>query len=115
MELTIPILISLGGVVASVASSLAVEKVRAETLGKKIDAHIQESAQNRMETDKNILDLRNEWHDMRTDNATRIALLEQDYKFHEQELQSIKTDIKSIMNNVQEIKEAVIKAEKGEL
>ena len=113
LDLNIPVLISLGGVVASLASAVAVSKVKTDDLNRHMDAHLQEFVSARSKLEKEIIDLREEYTSARSNEATKIALLEQNQVFHEKELQGIKADIKTIMNNVQEIKEAVIKVKKG--
>lgn len=50
----------------------------------------------------------------REDEKVRIALLESNQEAHARELAEIKSDIKTTMVNVQEIKEAILTLKKGE-
>lgn len=50
----------------------------------------------------------------REDEKVRIALLESNQEAHARELSEIKSDIKTTMVNVQEIKEAILTLKKGE-
>ena len=50
----------------------------------------------------------------REDEKVRIALLESNQEAHARELAEIKSDIKTTMVNVQEIKEAISTLKKGE-
>lgn len=50
----------------------------------------------------------------REDEKVRIALLESNQEAHAKELAEIKSDIKTTMVNVQEIKEAILTLKKGE-
>lgn len=57
---------------------------------------------------KLVEELREELNHNREDERVRIALLESNQEAHARELAEVKSDIKTIMGNVQEIKEAVI-------
>jgi len=52
--------------------------------------------------------IRDELNHYREDERVRIAILESNQENHARELAEVKSDIKTIMGNVQEIKEAVL-------
>lgn len=103
LELSISILLSLGGIVASVASSMAVVKTKVASMEKLLEEY-------HMKNDG----LRDDLTRYKSDAAVKVALLESNQANHARELSDIKADIKTIMTDVQAVKEAVIKSKKGE-
>lgn len=102
VEMTASLLLSIGGVIVSVASAFTVVKVKVAQLEQEVEEY------------KHIIDtLKEEQARYREDEKVRIALLEQNQEAHARELAELKSDIKTIMGNVQEIKEAVLTAKKG--
>ena len=91
LNLSVSLLLSIGGIVASVASSLAMVKTKLSQIESSFD-------EKRREID--------------TMNV-KIALLESNQEHHEKELAEMKSDIKTIMSTVQDIREVVIKTKKG--
>lgn len=91
LNLSASLLLSIGGIVASVASSLAMVKTKLSQIESSFD-------EKRREID--------------TMNV-KIALLESNQEHHEKELAEMKSDIKTIMSTVQDIREVVIKTKKG--
>lgn len=91
INLSLSLLLSIGGIVASVASSLAIAKTKLSQMESSFDEKRKE------------IDMMN----------VKIALLESNQEHHEKELAEMKSDIKTIMSNVQDIREAVIKTKKG--
>lgn len=91
INLSLSLLLSIGGIVASVASSLAIVKTKLSQMENSFDEKRRE-----IET-----------------MAVKVALLESNQEHHEKELSEMKSDIKTIMSTVQDIREAVIKAKKG--
>lgn len=91
INLSLSLLLSIGGIVASVASSLAIVKTKLSQMESSFDEKRKE------------IDMMN----------VKIALLESNQEHHEKELAEMKSDIKTIMSNVQDIREAVIKTKKG--
>ena len=101
MELNASLLVSIGGIVASVASAFAIVKTKVAQIETTLSVY-----------DKKIEDLRDKYASNQSDEAVKIALLERNQEAHGKELAEVKSDIKTIMSNVQEIKEALVK--KGE-
>ena len=104
LNISLSVLISVGGVVAAVASSIAIVKTKVAAM---------ESLVN--ENENRISNLRDTVNRYQSDENVKIALLESNQENHSKELAELKSDIKTIMNNVQDIKEAVLKVKKGEL
>lgn len=102
LNVSLSVLISIGGVVAAVASSIAIVKTKISNIEKFVEA-----------ADKRIDSLRDGMNRYQSDENVKIALLEQNQEAHARELAELKSDIKTIMNNVQDIKEAVLKVKKG--
>lgn len=100
-ELSLSVLLSLGGVVASVASAVAIVKTKVSSLENDFE-----------QTRKELKFLASELSNYQSEEAVKVALLESNQRNYDRELAEVKTDIKTIMANVQEIKEAVIKATK---
>lgn len=101
MELSASLLLSIGGIIASVATAFAIVKTKVAQIETTLSSY-----------DKKIEDLRDKYASNQSDEAVKIALLERNQEAHGKELAEVKSDIKTIMNNVQEIKEALVK--KGE-
>lgn len=101
-QLSISALLSIGGIVASVASSTAVVRTKVVSLEKELG-----------ETRKESEELRDKLYKYTSDENVKIAVLEKNQANHDKELSEMKGDIKTIKDSVQEIKEAVIK--KGDL
>lgn len=103
LNVSLSLLISLGGILVSTASAFAIVKTKVNQLGEE------------MEGMKRMAELQKE--DLtryREDEKVRIALLESNQEAHAKELAEIKSDIKTTMVNVQEIKEAILTLKKGE-
>lgn len=103
LDFSLSLLLSIGGIVASVASSMAIVKTKVASMEELV-----ENQERRMET------LRDNLNRYQSDENVKIALLESNQEAHAKELAELKSDIKTIMNNVQDIKEAVLKVKKGE-
>ena len=104
IELSTSILITLGGLIASIASAFAIVKTKVAALEKELDGY------------KNMVEqLKDELQHYREDERVRIAVIESNQEAHAKELDEIKADIKTTMKDVQEIKEAVLTLKKGEL
>lgn len=101
---SVSLLITIGGIVASVASALAIVKTKVARLEEVLAAN-----------EKRIDDLKESQSRYQSDEAVKIALLESNQEAHGRELAEVKGDIKTIMSNVQEIKEAILTVKKGEL
>lgn len=83
--------------IVSIASAFAVVKTKVARMEEELEDY------------KKLVDtLRDELNRSREDERVRIALLESNQEAHAKELAEVKSDIKTIMGNVQEIKEAVI-------
>lgn len=91
INLSLSLLLSIGGIVASVASALAIVKTKLSQM------------ESLLEEKRKEIDMMN----------VRIALLESNQEHHEKEMTEIKSDIKTIMSTVQDIREVVIKTKKG--
>lgn len=98
----ISLIISIGGVIASIASSFAVAKTKVANLEKKVD-HLENSNSS----------LANTLNEYRASGNVKIAVLEKNQENLEREITEIKEDIKTIMGTVQDIKEVVITTKKG--
>lgn len=94
---------SIGGVIASVASALAASKAKLTKMEKELE-------EDRSKTDS----LKEELARYMSEENVKVALLETKQESHAKELAEVKSDIKVIMTNVQEIKEAVL-VKKGKL
>lgn len=89
---TISLIISIGGIVASVASAIAIVKTKIAHLEGVIEEFESETKTLREVYSKTIAGM-----------DVRIALLEKTQQTHEKELTEMKLDIKSIMTTVNEI------------
>lgn len=103
MDLSLSILVSLGGIVASVASAFAIVRTKV--------THIEEEIA--MERGKSG-EVQKEIEALRTDTAVQMAILKSNQDNHDKLLADMKLDIKTILSDVQDVKEALIKVKKGE-
>lgn len=99
---TISLLISIGGIVASVASAQAVVKTKVSQMEKIIASY-----ETRIEGMKETIGRQ------QSDDAVKLALLESKQESFARELAEVKSDTKTIMSDVQEIKEAILIVKKG--
>lgn len=104
IDLNISLLITIGGMLTSVASAFAIVKTKVAVLEKEITSYKDTVAR-----------LKEELQHYREDERVRIAVIESNQETHARELDEIKTDIKATRKDVQEIKEAVLTLKKGEL
>lgn len=104
IDLNISLLITLGGILASVTSAFAIVKTKVAALEDEIASY-----------KKIVIQLKEELQHYREDERVRIAVIESNQEAHARELDEIKTDIKATRKDVQEIKEAVLTLKKGEL
>lgn len=100
LTLSLSLCITIGGILVSVATAFAVVKT-------KVNALEQELEEMRALVDKLKEDRENE--------KIRVAILERNQAVHTDELAEIKSDIKTTMKVVQEIKETLIAIKKGEV
>lgn len=100
--LDISLIISIGGVIASVASSMAISKTKVARLENAVDA-----LENKHDSLVNTLS------DYKANGNVKIAVLEKSQENLEKEMMEIKGDIKTIMTNVADIKEVILKVKKG--
>lgn len=100
LTLSLSLCITIGGILVSVATAFAVVKT-------KVSALEEEVAEAR--------NMASKLKDGREDLKVRIAVLERNQAAHTDELAEIKSDIKTTMKNVQEIKEAILTLKKGEV
>ena len=98
VTVSISLLISIGGIIASVASAFAIVKTKVGAL----ENEFRELKETMEVQQKDIVRYRE-------DEKIRIALIEKNQEIHNQELTEIKKYIKTTMEVVQEIKEALIK------
>lgn len=103
LTLSLSMLITIGGILVSVATAFAVVKTKVNALEEELNEAKAMAAKLKEELDR-----------YREDERVRIALLEQNQAAHATELAEIKSDIKTTMRNVQEIKEAILTLKKGE-
>lgn len=99
MELTLStsLLISLGTLLVSAASAFAIVKTKVSHLEAEL-----------IEAKTEVARLKDELQHYREDERVRIAVIESNQEAFAKELDEIKTDTKTTMNTVQEIKEAVL-------
>lgn len=100
LTLSLSLCITIGGILVSVATAFAVVKT-------KVNALEQELEEMRAMVEKLKED--------REDEKIRVAILERNQAAHTDELAEIKSDIKTTMKVVQEIKETLIAFKKGEV
>ncbi len=103
INISLSLLLSIGGIVASVAATLAIVKTKVSRMEQTLEAY-----------ESRIDELRDAHSRYQADEAVKIALLESNQETHAKELAELKSDIKIIMSNVQEIKEAIITVKKGD-
>lgn len=103
LTLSLSMLITIGGILVSVTTAFAVVKTKVNALEGELN-----------EAKAMATKLKDELDRYREDDRVRIALLEQNQASHAAELAEIKSDIKTTMKNVQEIKEAILTLKKGE-
>ena len=96
-QISISVLLSIGGIVASVASSTAVVRTKVVNLEKELT-----------EVRKDNDSIRERLYEYTSNENAKIAVLERNQENHDKELDEMKADIKTIKESVQEIKEAVI-------
>ena len=99
IDLSLSLLLSIGGIIASVATAFAIVKTKV--------AHAEQAVS---ALEKRI----DEVMERQSDEKIELALLKTNQANFEREMAEIKADVKTTMKNVQEIKEAVITAKKGE-
>lgn len=103
INISLSLLLSIGGIVASVAAALAIVKTKVARMEQSLEAY-----ENRLN------DVRDANSRYQADEAVKIALLESNQEAHARELAELRGDIKTIMSTVQEIKEAIITVKKGD-
>lgn len=101
-NLDVSIALTVGGMVVSIAAAFAIVKTRVAVLESKIE---------RIST--TIKELHDKAEKHKEGEIVRIATLEANLKSHDTLLNEMKSDIKTTMGNVQDIKEAVLKLQKG--
>lgn len=99
LTLSLSLCITIGGILVSVATAFAVVKTKVNAL------------EGELEEAKVIA---TKLKEDREDEKVRIAILERNQAVHTDELAEIKSDIKTTMKVVQEIKETLITFKKGE-
>ena len=104
INLSMSLLITIGGIIASVASAFAIVSNKVAVLEQEIEGY-----------KRTVEQLKDELNRYREDEKVRIAILESNQEAHAKELAEIKSDIKTTMVNVQEIKEAILTIKKGEV
>ena len=103
LTLSLSMAITIGGILVSVATAFAVVKTKVNAIEEELN-----------EAKAMATKLKEELDRYREEDRVRIALLEQNQAAHSTELAEIKSDIKTTMKNVQEIKEAILTLKKGE-
>ena len=101
-QLNISILLSIGTVVASVAATIAIVKTKLTVIEGELEAYGEKTDAVKEDLSRYI-----------SSENVKIAVLENNQENHDKELNEIKSDLKTIMKDVQDVKEAVIKT-KGE-
>lgn len=104
LTLSLSLCITIGGILVSVATAFAVVKTKVTALEGELS-----------EAKAMSVDLKKELDKYREEDRVRIALLEQNQAAHSNELAEIKSDIKTTMKVVQEIKETLITFKKGDI
>lgn len=99
LTLSLSLCITIGGILVSVATAFAVVKTKVNALETELE-----------ETKSMAAKLKED----REDEKIRVAILERNQAAHTDELAEIKSDIKTTMKVVQEIKETLITFKKGE-
>lgn len=103
MELTVSmsLLLSVGGIIASVASAFAIVKTKVARIEVQFD-----------DVENELRSTREEFHRMHADTGVKVAILENNQQMQKKELEEMKADIKTIMGNVQDIKEVLVTVSK---
>lgn len=101
LNVSLSVLLSIGGIVASVAASIAIVKTKVNAIEETLSSF-----------EKRINDVRDSFNRYQSEENVKVALLESNQEAHARELAELKSDIKTIMANVQDIKEAVLKVRK---
>ena len=99
LTLSLSLCITIGGILVSVATAFAVVKTIVSTLEQELEE---------------VKNLATRLKEEREDEKVRVAILERNQAVHTDELAEIKSDIKTTMKVVQEIKETLIAIKKGE-
>lgn len=97
VEISLTVLLSIAGIIASIASSTAVVKTKVTQVENALRSN-----------DQRTDSVREELQQYKAAEDVRVALLKSNQEAHARELADLKNDIKTIMNNVQEIKEAIL-------
>lgn len=96
-DINLSFILSIVTLIISITSAFVVVKTKVAKMEEEINEY------------KHLVDtLRDELNHYREDERVRIAILESNQENHARELAEVKSDIKTIMGNVQEIKEAVL-------
>lgn len=96
--LSISLLISIGGIIASIATAFAVVKTKVNDLVNEFES-LKESMRL----------LQEEVVQEREDEKIRIAIIERNQETHNKEFEEIKLTLKTAADNIQTVKEALIK------
>lgn len=96
--ISLSLLISLGGTVASIATAFAVVKTKVGNLEEEFE-----------KLRKTVESQQEEMASYREDEKIRIALIERNQETHNKEFEEIKTTLKTAADDIQTIKEALIK------
>lgn len=96
--LSISLLISVGGIIASIATAFAVVKTKVNDLVTEFEG-LKES----------MRVLQEEVVQEREDAKIRIAIIERNQETHNKEFEEIKLTLKTAADNIQTVKEALIK------
>lgn len=96
-DINLSFILSIVTLIISITSAFVVVKTKVAKMEEEINEY------------KHLVEtLREELNHYREDERVRIAILESNQENHARELAEVKSDIKTIMGNVQEIKEAVL-------
>lgn len=100
LTLSLSLCITIGGILVSVATAFAVVKTKVAALEQELEE---------------VKLLVEKMKEEKEEEKIRIAILERNQAAHTDELAEIKSDIKTTMKVVQEIKETLIAIKKGEV
>lgn len=96
-DINLSFILSIVTLIISITSAFVVVKTKVAKMEEEINEY------------KHLVEAtRDELNHYREDERVRIAILESNQENHARELAEVKSDIKTIMGNVQEIKEAVL-------
>lgn len=98
VTLSLSLLISLGGTVASIATAFAVVRTKVGSLEQEFE-----------KLRKTVESQQEETASYREDEKIRIALIEKNQETYNKEFEEIRTTLKTAANDIQMIKEALIK------